>query len=79
MAAKPIPDGFHSVTPYLTVRGAVKVVEFLKQASFSSNRRARRLERHRPLSPLPRRERGKDGKTSIGLLVDRVAGIACGP
>jgi PhnB protein len=32
MAAKPIPDGFHSVTPYLTVRGAPKVIEFLKQA-----------------------------------------------
>ena len=32
MAAKPIPDGYHSVTPYLTVRGAGKVIEFLKQA-----------------------------------------------
>src|SRR4030081_3039909 len=33
MAVKPIPDGFHTVTPYLTVRGAPKVIEFLKQAS----------------------------------------------
>ena len=32
MAAKPIPDGFHTVTPYLTVRDAAKVVDFLKQA-----------------------------------------------
>ncbi len=32
MAAKPIPDGYHTVTPYLTVRGATKVIEFLKQA-----------------------------------------------
>jgi PhnB protein len=32
MAAKPIPDGYHTVTPYLTVRGAAKVIEFLKQA-----------------------------------------------
>src|SRR4051794_34390623 len=24
MAAKPIPDGYHTVTPYLTVRGAAK-------------------------------------------------------
>ena len=32
MAAKPIPDGHHSVTPYLTVRGAAKVIDFLKQA-----------------------------------------------
>ena len=29
---KPIPDGFHTVTPYLTVRGAEKVIAFLKQA-----------------------------------------------
>ena len=32
MAAKPIPDGYHTVTPYLAVRGAAKVIEFLKQA-----------------------------------------------
>ncbi len=32
MAVKPIPDGFHSVTPYLVVRGAPGVIEFLKQA-----------------------------------------------
>ena len=32
MKVKPIPDGFHAVTPYLTVRGAAKVIEFLKKA-----------------------------------------------
>jgi len=32
MTAKPIPDGYHAVTPYLTVRSAAKVIEFLKQA-----------------------------------------------
>jgi PhnB protein len=32
MAAKPIPDGFHTVTPYLVVRGANKTIEFLKKA-----------------------------------------------
>jgi len=32
MAVKPVPDGYHTVTPYLTVRGAAKVIEFLKQA-----------------------------------------------
>lgn len=32
MAVKPVPDGFHTVTPYLTVRNAPKVIEFLKQA-----------------------------------------------
>jgi PhnB protein len=29
---KPVPDGYHSVTPYLTVRGATKFIDFLKQA-----------------------------------------------
>ena len=29
---KQIPDGYHTVTPYLTVRGATKVIDFLKQA-----------------------------------------------
>jgi PhnB protein len=32
MAVKPIPKGYHTVTPYLTVRGAANVIEFLKQA-----------------------------------------------
>jgi PhnB protein len=32
MAVKPIPDGYHTVTPHLTVRGASKVLDFVKQA-----------------------------------------------
>jgi len=32
MAAKPIPEGYHTVTPFLTVHSAEKVIEFLKQA-----------------------------------------------
>lgn len=32
MAVKPIPDRYHSVTPYLVVDGAAKVIEFLKKA-----------------------------------------------
>jgi PhnB protein len=32
MAVKPIPDGFHTVTPHLTVRGATKVLDFAKRA-----------------------------------------------
>src|SRR5262249_45031331 len=27
---KPVPDGFHSVTPYLFVKGAAKAIEFYK-------------------------------------------------
>jgi PhnB protein len=32
MAVKPIPEGYHTVTPYLTVQGAAKLIKFLKQA-----------------------------------------------
>ena len=32
MAVKPIPEGFHSVTPYLMVQGVPKLLDFLKQA-----------------------------------------------
>jgi PhnB protein len=31
MAVKPRPDGYHSVTPYLVVDGAARVIDFLKQ------------------------------------------------
>jgi len=32
MAVNPIPEGYHSVTPYLIVRGAAKALEFYKKA-----------------------------------------------
>jgi uncharacterized glyoxalase superfamily protein PhnB len=32
MAVNPIPEGFHSVTPYLMVREVPKLLDFLKQA-----------------------------------------------
>lgn len=32
MAVKPIPDGYHSVTPYLIVRGGVRALDFYKTA-----------------------------------------------
>lgn len=32
MSVKPIPDGFHSITPYVVVDGAEKLIEFLKKA-----------------------------------------------
>src|SRR5438093_11946879 len=31
MAVKPIPDCYHTVTPYITVSGASKLIDFLKQ------------------------------------------------
>ena len=32
MSVKPIPEGYHSITPYLIVRGAAKAIEFYKKA-----------------------------------------------
>ncbi len=32
MAAKPIPDGYHSVTPYLIMRDASRAIDFYKRA-----------------------------------------------
>ena len=32
MPVNPIPDGYHSVTPFLTVRNAARAIEFYKQA-----------------------------------------------
>ena len=32
MPAKPIPEGYHSITPYMTVRDAARAIEFYKQA-----------------------------------------------
>jgi PhnB protein len=31
-SAKPIPDGYHSVTPYLIVKGADRAIEFYRRA-----------------------------------------------
>ncbi len=32
MAVKPIPEGYHTVTPYVVVPGVAKLIDFLKQA-----------------------------------------------
>lgn len=34
--SQPIPDGYHSVTPYLIVQGAASAIEFYKKASAAS-------------------------------------------
>jgi len=31
MAVKPIPEGYHTITPYVAVQGADKLIDFLKQ------------------------------------------------
>ncbi len=37
---KPIPDGYHTFTPYLIVKGAARAIEFYKQA-FGATERCR--------------------------------------
>ena len=37
MAVKPIPEGYRNVTPYLTVRGLPKLLEFVKKAFDATN------------------------------------------
>jgi PhnB protein len=32
MAVKTIPEGYHTVTPYLTIRGAARAIDFYKRA-----------------------------------------------
>jgi len=32
MSVKPIPEGYHTLTPFLTVRDAVRAIDFYKQA-----------------------------------------------
>src|SRR5690242_17685714 len=32
MAIKPIPDGYHTITPYLVVQGVARLLTFLKEA-----------------------------------------------
>jgi PhnB protein len=36
--AKPIPEGFHSVTPYLTVHDAARAIDFYKKAFGATER-----------------------------------------
>ena len=38
MAVKPIPEGYHSVTPYLCVKGAAQTIEFYKKALSATER-----------------------------------------
>ena len=38
MAVKPIPDGYHSVQPYLMFNGAAKAMEFYKKAFGATER-----------------------------------------
>ena len=41
MTAKAIPDGYHTVTPYIVVSGAAGLIDFTKQA-FDAHERSRK-------------------------------------
>jgi PhnB protein len=32
MAVKPVPDGYHTITPFLNVKGTAELIDFLKAA-----------------------------------------------
>ena len=32
MSVKPIPEGYHTVTPYLVVQGVAQLIDFMKEA-----------------------------------------------
>ena len=36
MAVKPIPDGYHTVTPYLAIRNAAAALEFYKKRGYEA-------------------------------------------
>lgn len=38
MTVKAIPDGYHTLTPYMTVRDALRAIEFYKQAFGATER-----------------------------------------
>lgn len=38
MSAKPIPEGYHTITPFFTVRDAARAIEFYKQAFGATER-----------------------------------------
>jgi len=71
---KPIPDGFHTLTPYLTVKGAAQAIDFYKRA-FGAKERFRMT--------------GPDGKSighaeitigdSILMLADEMPGFSQSP
>ncbi len=42
-SVKPIPEGYHTVTPYLVVPGAAKIIDFLKRTFDATERGERHL------------------------------------
>ena len=38
MSVRPIPEGYHSITPYLLINGAAEAIEFYRRAFARRNR-----------------------------------------
>ena len=51
MAVKPIPQGYHTVTPYLTASDAAGLLEFIKKAFGASEHYVMRGPRSRNRRP----------------------------
>jgi uncharacterized glyoxalase superfamily protein PhnB len=68
----PIPSGFHSITPYLVVRGAAEAIDFYKRA-FGADEVARQTDEHTGLI--------MNAKLTIGdsiiMLSDEFPGFGC--
>jgi PhnB protein len=73
---KPIPDGYHTVTPYLVVPGVMKLIEFAKQAFGATevhvSKRPDGTVQHAEIkigdSIVMMGEGGEGGKTFLGML-----------
>ena len=68
--AKPVPDGYHTVTPHLAIRGAARALEFYAKA-FGAEEIARRGARNRA------REAIVEGRTACAGGGDRIGRRAC--
>lgn len=44
MSVKPIPEGYHTITPYLSVKGVNQLIEFLQKAFNAQVKSALKLE-----------------------------------
>ena len=43
MSVKPVPEGYHTLTPFLTVRDAARAIDFYKQAFGAEEEASRKV------------------------------------
>ena len=51
MAVKMIPDGYHTVQPYLMVKGAKRLLEFVKKSSMRPKSNTCRVQTAQSCTP----------------------------